>query len=310
MKYRAWIAFIVLGLVWGGSFLFIKIIGRDLTPFTLVAARLGLATLGLWVLALILRVRFPQDRREILGLVLLGAIKNTIPFIMITVGQQWIDSGVSSILNSSTPLFTLIVAHFALQDEHITWRNGLGLLIGFGGILVISSRSVAGLEIADWHALAGHLLVIGAAGFYGLAAVASRKYFRQTEPIVQSVVTITAAFTFALIVALSFETPISLVMKPEAVVSLLILGLAGTALANYLYFYVIRAWGATRASLVTYVLPVIGLTLGVLILNEPLDWRLFAGFAMVLTAIYIVSSKKAAPQPVTLPAEQAPEPSR
>jgi len=310
MKYRAWIAFIVLGLVWGGSFLFIKIIGRDLTPFTLVASRLTLAALTLWVFAVLTRVRFPSGWKVIGGLILVGAIKNTIPFIMIAIGQQWIDSGVSSILNSSTPLFTLVIAHFALRDEHITWRNGLGLLIGFGGILVISSRSVTGVSIADWHALAGHVLVIVAASFFALTAVVTRKYFRDTDPIVMSVVTITAAAFFSVIVALLFDRPISLAMQPEAIVSLVILSMAGTALANYLYFYVIRAWGATRASLVTYVLPVIGLTLGVLILNEPLDWRLFAGFAMVLTAIYIVNAKKAAPQPATIPAEQAPEPTR
>jgi len=294
---RAWISFIVLGSVWGGSFLFIKVIGRDLTPFTLVAVRLGLASLALWIFALATHVRFPTSWKVIGGLALVGAIKNTIPFIMIAVGQQWIDSGVSSILNSATPLFTLAIAQFALRDERITWYSGIGMLVGFGGIIIISSRSISSLEIADWQALAGHILMIAATIFFALTAIISRRFFRDIDPIVMSVITISAAFFFALVVALIVDRPINLVMQPEAIAALLVLSLAGTALANYLYFYIILVWGATRASLVTYVSPVVGLILGVLVLHEPLDWRLFAGFIMVLSAIAIASLKPGARPP-------------
>lgn len=292
-EYRIWVAFLLLGSIWGASFLFIKIALNDLGPLTLVSLRLGLGAVTLWIISLSTGLHLPADRRLVAGLLLLGLLQNLAPFSLISWGQQYIDSGVTSILNSATPLFTLIVGHFALQDEHITWHRLGGLLLGFVGIIAIFSRELeGGVQVVNWSSIMGMGAIVTASACYGVAAVLTRRYFRGVEPKVVAVLSISAAAIASFLLAVVFEAPYNVTMGRSSLFAILWLSILGTGIANLLLYFLIREWGATRTTLVTYVIPVIGVCLGILILREPADWQLFVGFALVIGAIAIVNSKK------------------
>jgi drug/metabolite transporter (DMT)-like permease len=287
---RQWSAFIYLCIVWGSSFLLIKVALREVTPLSLVSIRLGLATLGLWVIALLSKTRLPTDARLIAALFGLGIVNTTIPFFLITWGEQYIDSGVASILNSTTPLFTLILAHIFLADERITLPRLGGLLLGFGGVVLIFSR---GLTVQGGQAaLMGQAAVIAASACYGVGVVFTRRCMTGVKPLLIGVVSVTAGFFATLAATFLLEGTPQLTMSLETWAALLVLGLLGVSVAQVLFYYLIAEWGATRSSLVTYIIPVVGVTLGVLFLNESLDWRLFAGFAAILLGILIVNRLK------------------
>ena len=290
MNLRVTAAFIGTSLIWGTSFLFIKIVGEDLTPFTLVTLRTALGMTGLWIVVLLSRVKIPRDPALIAKLAFVGMLNTAIPFVLITWGERSIDSGVASVLNSTTPLFTLVIAHFALADERITSAKLIGLLLGFIGVFLIFSRGIFGAT--SQNSLWGQLLVVIASAFYAVAAVYVRRYLRDVEPLLLAVFPVTAAFFAVGIGALILESPLSLQMSTTSLLSLIALGLLGTCAAYILYFYVMREWGATRATLVTYVIPVVGVSLGAILLSETIDWRLFVGFLMIVSGIAIVNRRK------------------
>jgi drug/metabolite transporter (DMT)-like permease len=312
MKSKEWGAFSLLSAIWGSSFLFIKIAVGDLTPFTLVTVRLGLAAAGLWVILGLSRPRLPREPGTILLAVGMGFLNIALPFVLITWGETTIDSGVASVLNSSVPLFSLVIAHFLLQDERFTWLRLGGLVTGFVGVALIFSRDLRGLLPGtggnlDWPVVRGQLAVVAAAFCYALSAVLIRRWLRGFEPMILAAFQVSGAFLFALLGTLLFETPIRLAMSGKSVFALLWLGLLGTCLAYLLYFYILRAWGATRATLVTYVVPVFGVALGALILDEPLNRHLLAGFALIVAGIALVNRRPArASVAAKAPSELAP----
>jgi drug/metabolite transporter (DMT)-like permease len=294
MKSKEWGAFILLSAIWGSSFLFIKIAVDDLMPFTLVTVRLGLATVGLWVIVGLSRPRFPREPGTILLAMGMGFLSITLPFVLITWGETTIDSGVASVLNSSVPLFSLVIAHFLLHDERFTWLRLGGLATGFLGVALIFSHDLRGFLLGaggdlDWPVVRGQLAVVAAAFCYALSAVLIRRWLRNLEPMILAALQVGGAWLFALLGTLLFETPLRLTMSGKSIFALLWLGLLGTCLAYLLYFYILQAWGATRATLVTYVVPMFGVALGALVLDEPVDWHLLAGFALIVAGIALVN---------------------
>ena len=144
MKTKDWAAFIALSLAWGSSFLWIKIGLQELGPITLVALRLLFGILGLLVVVAYNRPKFPDNRRLWGALAILGIIQTALPFLLITWGQQFIDSVVAAILNSTVPLFTMLLAHWYLQDDRLTLQRVIALLIGFIGVVVLLVRDLDG----------------------------------------------------------------------------------------------------------------------------------------------------------------------
>src|SRR3989304_6711596 len=142
MKPREWVVFFALGLIWGSSFLWIKIAVQEVDPFTLVSWRLLFGTLGMVAVIVWKRPSFPPQRSIWLALAVLGIINTALPFVLISWGEKSIDSAVASVLNSTVPLFTLVIAHLFLHDEPITARKSVGLLIGFAGVLVLMARDL------------------------------------------------------------------------------------------------------------------------------------------------------------------------
>lgn len=191
MKTKEWAAFALLGLIWGSSFLWIKIALQDTGPFTLVALRLLFGLAGLAAISLARRQSFPRDRKILLSLVTMGVINIALPFTLISWGETNVESGLASILNGTVPLFSIIIAHFWLHDERITVPRVIGLVVGFVGVVILVGRDVDFSRMSA--GFLGQLAIIGAAVSYAMSASFSRKYLRGQSPILQSTATILVA---------------------------------------------------------------------------------------------------------------------
>jgi drug/metabolite transporter (DMT)-like permease len=295
MKLKEWSAFALLGLIWGSSFLWIKIAVEEIGPFTLVAFRLLFGLVGLLVIMRLQKQSFPRDPRVLLAYLFMGAFNTAIPFTLISWGETRIDSGLASILNGTVPLFTIVIAHFWLHDEKITLPRIGGLIVGFVGVVVLVSRDLGpeGLTGNLW----GQVAVIGGSVCYAVAITFSRKHLRNQPPVLQATMILLIADALMWIATPIAERPFRLPGLPLTWVAIAWLGLLGSCLAYLLFFFLINSWGPTRASLVTYVFPVIGLVLGIVFLKEVADWRLIVGSLLVVGGIVVVNFIRR-PQPV------------
>ena len=287
MKLREWGAFGLLGLVWGSSFLWIKIAVQEVGPFVLVAFRLLFGLAGLVVFVLARRPRLPVGRRVWLMLGILGLANTFLPFSLISWGEQYIDSAVASILNGTVPLFTLVIAHLALHDDRITPARVLGLVTGFVGVVILMIRD---LGPDGFHGnLLGQGAVLLAAASYGGSAVFARRNLRQVDSMAQAFVPLIGADAAAWLMALLVESPIALPRLSITWLALAWLGLLGSCAAYLLYFYLLHNIGPTRATTVTYVFPVVGVILGVAFLHEAADWHLVLGALLIALGIGVVN---------------------
>jgi drug/metabolite transporter (DMT)-like permease len=287
MKLRDWVRFWALGLIWGSSFLWIKIAVEDVGPFTLVAWRLLIGVAGLGLVVLLRRPSFPRERRVYGMLALLGLINTALPFVLISWGEQTIDSAVASILNGTVPLFAMVIAHFTLADDRITSARVAGLILGFAGVVVLMSGELAPGEFARGGL--GQLAVLLAAILYAFSGVFARKNLHGLSPVVQAFVPLIVADLFIWTGAVALEAPDLVATTPLTWLALLWLGLLGSCVAYLLYFSLLHSVGPTRATMVTYVFPVVGLVLGIVFLQEPLTPSLLIGAVMVVAGILVVN---------------------
>jgi drug/metabolite transporter (DMT)-like permease len=287
MKLRDWLSFWTLGLIWGSSFLWIKIAVEDVGPFTLVAWRLLIGIVGLGLVVLWRRPSFPRERKVYGMLAFLGLINTALPFVLISWGEQSIDSAVASILNGTVPLFAMVIAHFSLADDRMTSARVAGLILGFAGVVVLMSGELAPGKFAQGGL--GQLAVLLAAILYAFSGVFARKNLRGLSPVVQAFVPLIAADLFIWTGAVAFEAPDLAPTTSLTWVALLWLGLLGSCAAYLLYFSLLHSVGPTRATMVTYVFPVVGLVLGIVFLQEPLTPSLLIGAVMVVAGILVVN---------------------
>lgn len=299
---QAWVGFWLLALIWGSSYLFIRIGVEQMTPLQLVFMRTGIAALGLNLVIYVQGKRLPTDGRSVRDLLFLGIVNTVFPFALITWGEQYIESGLASVLQGTTALFSLVIAHFAFVDERITWRKVIGLLIGFLGVVVLASRS-GGVEVTSGNALLhllGQLAIVGSSLCYAGGGAYSRKAMQnRLEPLVVSAGAMTVAAvitgTIAYLAPLwGGAAPVPWAdLTPRVLGAVLVLGVANTFVAYLLFYPLIAVLGASRTAMITYVLPVVGLLLGALFLGEPVDSRLLAGAILIIGSISIVNLKVA-----------------
>jgi len=295
---QAWISFWILALIWGSSYLFIRIGVEQLPPFQLVFIRTAIAAVGLNLVVYGRGKRLPTDRRGWGDLLFLGIVNTVFPFALITWGETRIESGLASVLQGTAALFSLVIAHFLFADERITWRKVIGLLIGFLGVVVLASRS-SGQTNTETHAtlhLFGQLAIVASSLCYAIGGAYSRKAMQnRLEPIVVAAGSMTvAALTTGLIAygAPSFggAAPVSLSqLTPNVLGAILALGLVNTFGAYLIFYSLVAALGAARTSMVTYIIPVVGLVLGALFLGERVDFRLGIGALLIVGGIAIVN---------------------
>lgn len=292
---RKWAGFWLVGLIWGSSFLLIRVGVEEIAPFQLVFIRTGIAAVGLNLVMLLRGKRYPANLRALLPLLIIGIGNTALPFSLITWGEKSVESGLASVLQASASLFTLVIAHFTFADERITLQKALGLLLGFIGVIVLASRSWADGQLVTGN-FVGQLAIIGASLCYATFTTYSRKVIQNRfEPIVVSAGAMTAAAVvsgIAMLMAPLFggqpATPLA-DLSGEVLNSALVLGLVNTFVAYLFYYWIVQELGAARASMVTYVVPAVGLALGVIFLNELLDLRLIIGAGLIFLAIAVVN---------------------
>lgn len=287
-RFRVWLAFAVLSLIWGSSFLFIRIAVEQISPLAVVALRLLFGAAGITVIALVRRTPLRLNRRDLAVLCCLAIANTVAPFILITWGEQTITSGLAAVLNSTTPIFSLLIAHLALHDEPITLPRLGGVAIGFLGVVVLLSRDLAEGGI-HWSGVAGQGAVVLASAFYALSAVLTRRTVRHLSSMTIATYALWFSCAQALVISLIFSPPPLTTIHFSAVFATAWLGVLGSAIAYVCYYYIIQTWGASRATLVTYVVPAIALVLGALFLGEVVDWRIVAGSALIILGVGLAS---------------------
>ncbi|HEX3049436.1 MAG TPA: EamA family transporter [Aggregatilineaceae bacterium] len=281
---KNWGIFWALGLIWGSSFLLIKIAVDELGPLPLVSVRIGLAAVVMMVYLRVTHRGWPRNRQEAAALLFVGVANTALPFTLITWGEKDIDSGLATVLNATTPLFTLVIAHFGLSDERITPYKAAGLGLGFLGVVLLASRNT---ESSSPNPLLGQIAVLVASGFYALSAVTIRRYLRGVDRFaIAGYSLIVGGITMVVITMLTVR-PLPDVgdLGVDVVLAVITLALLNTVVAYFLFYHLLSTWGATRTSLVTYVMPPIGITLGAIFLDETIDWKIVVGAGMILGGI-------------------------
>jgi drug/metabolite transporter (DMT)-like permease len=283
-----WLIFLALGFMWGSSYLFIKLAVDSFGTFTLITLRLLIGAAFLWLVVLASRTPLPRDRRAYGHLIVMGVINIAIPFGLITWAEQSVDSALAAILNSTVPLLVIVIAPLFLPDEPIRLNGLVGLAIGFAGVVLIVSPGLAGAA----GTLAGQLALLGSSLSYAVGNVYARRNVRGLPPMIPAVMQVTVALVLVGALALALERPWE-TSRPdlEGWFSIVWLGIFGSGLAYLAYFRLLSRWGATRTSLVADLLPVVGIVLGYLVLQEPIDLSLIAGTALVIAGVALVNSR-------------------
>src|SRR4249920_477074 len=282
-----WLIFFGLGFIWGSSYLFIKLAVDDFGTFTLVALRLVVGAILLWTVIRIAGQKLPRERRTYGHLLVMALINITIPFLLITWAEQSVESSLAAILTSPVPLFAIVLSSLFLADEPMRVNGVVGLVVGFIGVVIITSRGLTGAG----SSVIGELALLGAAFSYACGAVYSRRNVRGLAPMIPAVFQVTFAAIITGAIAIAFERPWTATPDVEAVFAILWLGILGSGLAYLAVFRLFAHWGATRTTMVAYLLPVVGIVLGYLVLAEPIDGRLIGGTALVIGGIGLVNSR-------------------
>lgn len=291
MHTRALLVLAALGSVWGGSFLFIKVIVEETSPLTLVAGRLTLGALPVLALALARRPRVAAPATVLQKTAVIAALGNAAPFVLISWGEQRIDSGVAAVLNGTMPLWTALITVAVLPHERLSASATLGLLVGFGGVIVLTGSDI--VRVTESGTL-GNLAVVAAAGLYAVSLVFTRATLSREDPLLVAALQLTlgAAMTWPLALAASGGAP-DMAVSPQAWASWLALGVLGTGIANVGYLWLVNEVGVITST-VTYIPPVVGLILGAALLDEPVGFSSALGAMLILGGVAVVTGRAGA----------------
>lgn len=279
MGAREWTMLFALSALWGGSFFFFKVLVEVLPPFTVVLGRVGFAAIGLNLLLLIQRNAMPRDPRLWRAFLLMGLLNNVVPFSLIVFGEMHISSGLASILNATTPIFTVLAAHVLTSNEKLSWSKSIGVLFGFVGVAVLVGPNL--LLGGGKNDLIGETACLLAAVSYAFAGIYGRR-FKAIAPLKVATGQITASAVFLLPIVTLVDKPWTLPV-PGLQVWLAFAGIAflSTALAYILYFRILATAGATNLLLVTFLLPASAMALGVVLLGETVTREALTGLAFI-----------------------------
>jgi drug/metabolite transporter (DMT)-like permease len=284
---RDWSLLGLLAILWGGSFFFNGVALRELPPLTLVFLRVAIAALILLPLLWVYRISLPRSFADCRPFVAVALFNNVLPFSLIVMGQTFVGSGLASILNATTPLFTVVVMA-AFGEESLSARRLAGVTIGLVGVVIL--RGGFGLETSGQGL--GILLCLAAAFSYGLAALLARRNLANSPPLATAAFQLLASSLMMAIVAGIVERPWQLTL-PGAVTWLAVIGLAAlsTALAYIVFFQILRRSGATNVMLVTLLIPVTAILLGYLMLAEAISSREITGALVIGSALLLIDGR-------------------
>ncbi|MBI2775957.1 MAG: DMT family transporter [Chloroflexi bacterium] len=284
-----WLGLLALGFMWGTSYVFIKIGVQTLPTFTLIAARLGIGLAVLVAVVYLARESLPRNPRIYGHLVVMSLINIVIPFALITTAERSVDSALAAILNGAVPLFVIVFAALFLHDEPMTVNRLAGLLIGYAGVVILVSRGLG--EGTSQSSLMGELALLGSTAAYGIGAVYARRNVRGLRPMIPALFQVAFAFVMVAVIALLFERPWTVRWNVDAIGSVIWLGVLGSGFAYLVNFRLLARLGATRTSLVAYLLPVVGIIAGAIVFKETVDARVVLGTLFVIGGVALVNSR-------------------
>jgi len=275
--------------------MWIKIAVQEIGPFKVVSIRMMFAVLILFFILKARKIAAPKTWKMRGTLLLQGMMSATVPWVLITWAEQYIDSAVATIYNGTVPMFTMIFAHLFVRDDRMTIRKVSGLLLGFAGVIVIAQNS---LIQWDGNGSTSHMILLGqgamllAAIFYGISNVYARIKLHSVTPVFQAFYTILFAGMMLWIATPVIESPLVLPVKPVTWIAIAWLGILGAALSYIMFYRLLHEIGPTRVSLVTYSIPVVGVGLGVIFLKEQLSWYLIVGALLIVSGIWGVNRRQ------------------
>jgi len=284
---RDWSLLALLSVLWGGSFFFNGVLLRELPPLTVVLLRVGLAAIILLPLLWVYRIALPKGLSGWKPFLAIGFLNNVLPFSLVVMGQTYIPSGLASILNATTPLFTVVVMA-AAGDEKLHARRVAGVVAGLIGVIILRGQDF-GLTTDQG---VGILLCLAGAFSYGLAALFARRRLSDAPPLATATFQLLASSLMMTVVVAVFERPWQLPM-PGATTWLAMIGLAAlsTALAYIVFFQILRRSGPTNVMLVTLLIPVTAILLGHLVLGESISLREMIGALVIGSALLVLDGR-------------------
>ncbi|MFZ0548741.1 MAG: EamA family transporter [Candidatus Promineifilaceae bacterium] len=287
MKLKNFLLLVLLASMWGPSFIFIKVAVETIPPITMV---LGRVTVGAIVLLTMLRLQgshLPKWGPTWKHLAVVALIHNAIPFVLFSWGEQYIDSALAAILNGTVPFFTIILAHFFAQDDRITPVKLFGILVGFAGMVFLAIPTFGdGIQSTTF----GILAITVAAFLYGVAIVYTRNHLRGLQPLAAPTGQMIIASLYLLPLSLLIDRPYLLPVPSLASIgSVFALGVLGTAAAFTVYYKLMERASASYVSMTTYLIPVFGVILGALVLDEAITWERVVGCGLILVGVMIVN---------------------
>ena len=276
---------VLLAGIWGWSFLLIKVAVAGLTPTTVAGVRVALGALVLQAVLRARGLRLPRERVWWRHFTVVALTGSALPFSMLAWGEQHISSALSSLLNASTPLFAALLAAILLH-ERLRRLQLLGLALGFAGVAIVAGLGGADLAGSE---LAGQAAAVGAAVGYGISLTYSRRHLVALPPLVAAAGQLVVASVLLAAPALVTTARQGIDVTPTRAAAVTVLGVFGTGVAYVMIFRLIAEMGSTRASVVTYLVPVVAVTVGVVFLDEAFSWRLVVGGAVTVAGIALVN---------------------
>jgi drug/metabolite transporter (DMT)-like permease len=285
---RAWAELLLLGLIWGGSFLSIRIALNEIPVVTSVLHRTGWAMLVLWVVVIAQRQAIPRDPRVWGAFLVMGLLNNVIPFGLMSWGQLYIESGLTSILNAATAIFGVIVAAMVFADERLTARKLIGVSLGFLG--VATAIGLEGFANFDLRSTAQIAVILGTIS-YALASSWARLKLSHLPPTLAAAGMLTASTFVLLPAAFLIDGPIALDLMPQTWISIAYYSIIATAGAYLLYYRVLAMAGSGNLMLVTLLIPPVAIVLGAAVLGEELRPQAYVGFVLLAVGLLILNKR-------------------
>jgi drug/metabolite transporter (DMT)-like permease len=285
---RAWAEMMLLAMIWGASFLSIRVALDEITPLTSVAHRTTWAMLVLWAVIAIMRIPLPRDPKILFSFLVMGLLNNVIPFTLMAWGQLYIESGLTSILNAFTAVVGVVIASLFFADERITLRKGIGVVLGFFGVAI--AIGLDNFRTLDLRSMA-QLAVIGGTVAYAIAGVWARKKLVGMPPQMAAAGMLTGSTVIMLPLVYFIDGPLSFDLQPRTMWAIGYYAIIATAFAYLLYYRVLAMAGSGNLMLVTLLVAPLAITLGAVVLDEKLGANAYFGFAILALGLIILDGR-------------------
>lgn len=291
---KARIVWLVLCVIWGSTWLFIKLGLEALPPLTFAAIRFVIACAIIFSIIFIRRIQLPRARADWILLAITGILSFGLNYGLVFWGEQYISSGLAALLQATLPAFGLVFAHFHLPGERLSWARIGGVVLGVCGVGVVFSNQLA---VAGTMALAGCVALILSAMFAAYSNVLVKAYGKKLDPAVLAAGQMFFGLLLLLAVGIPLEgNPLRFRWTPMAWIAMLYLAVVGSVIAFLLYYWLLRNMDVTKSMLIALVTPVVAVLLGMIVLGEEIGWRTLAGGAMIMLGIAFIVVRKAQKQ--------------